>query len=304
MNLQLHLEDVPKEATIIVGVSGGRDSMALMHALKEQLPKATLIAAHVNHGLRSSADNDAEFVEGMMARWEIPCETYKPRAPKEGNIEEWGRDKRYDFFEKLRKKHKADFIFTAHHQDDDFESMLLHFLRGTRVKGISGMLPQREQIRRPLLFTPRTEVDGYVEDESIPFREDPTNKDLEFKRNFLRHKVVPVLQHVYPNFAPRWQAQKDYWVELQEMMEESARIFMDDFLTAEGLHRDSYRDLPYPIRATVLELWFADDTGKRIPDSLTLHRWDEAIRTWNSGKKTEWTEGKFLKMTKEWARLA
>lgn len=289
-----------------MGVSGGRDSLALIHALLAQRKDITIVPAHVNHGLRPTSDEDAAFTEGMMQRWELKCETYKPRHPKggiEGNVEEWGRTKRYEFFVKLAKKHKASFILTAHHQDDDFESMMLHFLRGTRVKGLSGMLFKRENILRPLLYTPRSEINDYVEKMQIPYVDDPTNNDENFSRNFLRHKVIPVLNHVYTGIAERWQNQKEYWVELQEMLEVSAECFLDEFLTKDGLNRKAYKELPLPMRATVLEIWFRETTGKRVPDSATIHRWDNAIKTFPSRKKTEWTDGKFLKMTKETAKI-
>jgi len=304
MKLQLDLKPVPKESTVIVGVSGGRDSMTLVHALLKQRPDLKLIAAHVNHGLRPDADEDADFTLGMMQRWEIPCEMFKPRPPEEGNIEEWGRNKRYEYFEKLLKKHKADFIFTAHHQDDDFESMMLHFLRGTRVKGLCGMAQTRDHLFRPMLYTSRAEVNAYTEAHQIPYRNDPMNEDDRFARSFLRHKIIPVLNHVYPGLAERWQAQKDYWSELQEMLEGSARSFMNEFLDAkDGLHRVAFTRLPFPLRATVLELWFRDTTGQRIPDSATLERWDTAIRTLEPRKKTEWHGKRFLTMSKERAKL-
>lgn len=305
MELKLQINEVPKEATLIVGVSGGRDSMALIHALRKQRPDINIIPAHVNHGLRSDADDDAAFVQGMMQRWELPCEVYKPRKAKTGNIEAWGRDKRYEFFNKLLKKHKAHATLTAHHQDDDFESMMLHFLRGTRVKGLSGMLAKRGNILRPLLFTPRSDIDAYIKAHDIHFREDPTNKDESLKRNFLRHKIIPVLNHVYPEMAARWQGQKDYWLALQEMLENSAESFLDKFLDEKtGLNREAYRELPFPLRATVLEIWFRESTGQRISDSNTLTRWDTAILTWHSRKKTEWGDKKFLVMSKERAKIS
>lgn len=304
MELRLKTDEIPKEATVIVGVSGGRDSMSLIHALKRQRPDLKLVPAHVNHGLRPDADDDAAFVQGMLLRWELPCEIYKPRKSQTGNTEEWGRDKRYEFFEKLLKKHKAHSILTAHHQDDDFESMMLHFLRGTRVKGLSGMREQRGHILRPLLFTARKAIDDYVEFHEIHFREDPSNKDESLKRNFLRHKIIPVLNHVYPEMAARWQAQKDYWLELQEMLETSAESFLDEHLDPkQGLNRQAYRQLPFPIRATVLEIWFRESTGERIADSSTLNRWDTAILTWPSRKKTEWDDKRFLIMSKDHAKL-
>ncbi|MBT4384439.1 tRNA lysidine(34) synthetase TilS [Candidatus Peregrinibacteria bacterium] len=304
MKLTLETQIIPKNATVIVGVSGGRDSMSLVHALLKQRKDLTIIPAHLNHGLRIDADEDAEFTIGMMTRWELNCELYKPRAAKAGNIEEWGRDKRYEFFTKLAKKHKAAAILTAHHQDDDFESMMLHFLRGTRVKGLSGMQFQREEIVRPLLYTSRNEIDEYVEKHEIPYREDPSNADDRFARNFLRNKIIPVLNHVYPEMAAKWQGQKEYWLELQEMLETSAAVFLQEFLDKkEGLHRAAYKQLPFPIRATVLELWYRESTGERVPDSTTLHRWDEAIITFNSRKKTEWHKKTFLTMSKERAKI-
>lgn len=304
MKLTLQTKQIPKEATVIVGVSGGRDSMALTHALSKQRPDLKLVVAHVNHGLRDSAVTDAEFVKGMMIRWGIEYEMLSPRPPKDGNIEDWGRQKRYEFFEKLLKKYKAEFILTAHHQDDDFESMMLHFFRGTRVKGLSGMCLQRDKIVRPLLFTSRAEINAYTEVEEIPYRDDPTNEDDELTRNFLRNKIIPVLNHVYPGLAERWQKQKNYWFDLQDMLEGSAKTFIEEFLTKkDGLNRLAYKKLPFPLRATVLELWFKETTGKMVPDSQTIERWDTAILTFEPRKKTEWYEKKFLTMTKEWAKI-
>jgi tRNA(Ile)-lysidine synthase len=304
MKLQLNLEPISTGETVIVGVSGGRDSMSLLHALKAQRPDLTIIPAHINHGLRPCAVYDAEFTLGMSKRWGMDCQINKPRPPKEGNIEEWGRNKRYAFFEKLRKKHKAQWILTAHHQNDDFESMMLSFLRGTRVKGLSGMATQRQNIFRPLLETSRSEIEAYVEHHQIRYVDDPTNEDMKYSRNFLRKKIIPTLNHLYPGLASRWQKQKNYWLELQEMLEIEAERFLDQHLDPEkGLNREAYKTLPLPLRSTVLELWFKESTGKRISDSASIHRWDTAIRTFNSRKKTEWDAGKFLVMAKKRAQL-
>ncbi|MBU0982161.1 tRNA lysidine(34) synthetase TilS [Patescibacteria group bacterium] len=304
MKLSLRAKEIPKESTVIVGVSGGRDSLALVHALLAQRKDLNLIAAHVNHGLRADSDKDAEFVKGMMTRFEVPLETLKPHKPPSSNVEEWGRNKRYEFFEKLLKKHKAFAILTAHHQDDDFESMMLHFLRGTRVKGLSGMAFQRGNLMRPLLFTPRNEINEYIEKNAIPYFEDPSNQDERYARNFLRHKIIPVLNHVYPGLAERWQKQKEYWFELQDMLETNAESFLDENLDKSGLDRKAYSSLPFPIRATVLEIWFRETTSQMVPDSATIERWDHAILSFPSRKKTEWADKKFLEMTKERAKIS
>lgn len=305
MKLLIKHELLPKDSTVIVGVSGGRDSMALVHALLKQRPDLRIIAAHINHGLRTSSKDDAEFVEGMMKRWEVECELFSPRKPKTGNTEAWGREKRYEFFEKLRKKYRSEWVLTAHHQDDDFESMLMAFMRGTRVKGMSGMLEHRQNIYRPLLFTPRKDINEYVEYYEIHFKNDPTNEDNSITRNFLRNQVIPVLNHMYPEMASKWQRQKNYWLELQDLLETTAEVFMDEFIDpTEGLLKEAYKALPYPIRATVLELWYQESTGKRVPDSVTLERWDHAILNFDSRKKTEWDEKRFLVINKKRAKIA
>lgn len=278
--------------------------MALVHALMTQRPDLKLIVVHIDHGLRLSSKLDAEFVEAMMMRWQIDFVGTKLKNP-EGNIEEWGRKSRYAFLEKQMKKHKAELILTAHHQDDDYESMMLHFLRGTRVKGLSGMKILRENIFRPLLYTSRTEIDEYIKVNEIPFKEDPTNEDETLRRNFLRLRVIPLLKHMQPELCERWQSQKDYWFELQDLLEKTARVFMEENLDeTEGLDRKAYAELAFPLRATVLELWLKDTTGSIVPDSATIERWDEAILKFEPRKKTEWYDGSFLVMRKERAVLS
>ncbi len=317
MKLRLDSTPILPKATLVIGVSGGRDSMALLHALHEQRKDLTLIVAHVNHGLRSTAKRDAEFVQQIAQEWKLPFELFSPKAPRSGNLEEWGRKKRYEFFAKVAEKYQAQCLVTAHHQDDDFESMLLHFLRGTRVKGLSGMSFARADLHppllRPLLYTSRAEIDAYLSHHKIPYHDDPSNENQSLARNFLRHQIIPSLSkaypQAYPGLAERWQSQKDYWLDLQKMLETMARDFMQEFLDENtGLSRTAYSKLPFPLRATVLELWYQDSTGLHVADSTTLERWDKAILSFTSGKKTEWnptgkTGQRFLSLTKERAKL-
>lgn len=305
MKLKLEHKVIPKESTLVLGISGGRDSMALVHALLAQRPDLRLVAAHVNHNLRKNSKEEAAFVDGMMQRWNVTFEGVSVKPPKTGNLEEWGRDKRYEFFEKIKKKHKADFILTAHHQNDDFETMMLHFLRGTRVKGLAGMKFQRGHIVRPLLFTSRDEINAYVEEMQIPYREDASNQNNKLSRNFLRNKIIPVLKHVFPHVIQNWQSQKNYWTELQEILETSAKIFLKEYVSKkEGLDRKAYASLPFPLRATALELWYKESTGTRVSEAQTLERWDDAILNFPTRKKTEWHGKKFLVMTKDRAKIA
>jgi tRNA(Ile)-lysidine synthase TilS/MesJ len=160
-----------------------------------------------------------------------------------------------------------------------------------------------------VLFRSRAEINAYIGYHEIPYRDDPTNEDDTMTRNFLRNKIIPVLTHIYPGLAERWQKQKPYWLELQEMLETTARTFMSEFLDKkEGLAREAYRKLPFPLRATILELWYHDSTHLQVSDSTTLERWDNAILTFDPRKKTEWhptgkAGQKFLSTSKERAKL-
>jgi tRNA(Ile)-lysidine synthase len=299
MNLQL-----PPARTLILGVSGGMDSMVLAHLLKTQHHGTKLIGAHLDHGLRSDSSEDATFVKKTLAQWDIPCEIKTLTPPEKGNLEDWGRKERYAFFEELRIRENADFIVTAHHQNDDLESFFLHLLRGTRVKGMSGMQALTGHLLRPLLFTPRSEIESHATAHKIPYREDPSNADLSLKRNFLRHKILPELEKIWPDFMARWQSQKNYWLELQKWMGSESQNFLNENLSEQGLSRQAYKILPLPLRHSVLEAWFQQSTGERISDSATLLRWDDAISNWPSGKKTEWHGNMFLELKPTHARLA
>ncbi len=303
MNLTLYKKNLQKNGTVILGISGGSDSMALCHAIMHQCKDIRIIAAHIDHGLRSESKEDAEFVKKAMSKWKIDCEHYKVCPPKSGNIEAWGRKTRYDFFEKLRKKYKADHILTAHHQGDDIETILMNLLRGTRVKGLSGMQTERNKLLRPLLFTPKSEILKYITTHKIPFREDPSNKEERYTRNFLRNKIIPMLTDIYPDFPKRWQAQKEYWTNIQNYFETQAQCFLNAHLSNEGLNRKEYKNLPYHMRSTVLELWFKQSTGCLVQSSKDLARWDSAIMKWHTGKKTEWHKKRFLIIKKTHALI-
>lgn len=274
--------------------------MALLHALKTQRPDLKLIPAHLNHNLRPGSHKDVDFLQEVLGKWSLPLFTETAQPPKKGNLEEWGRNQRYVFFEALRAEQNADLISTAHHLNDDFESMFLHFLRGTRVKGLSGMLPQRGFLVRPLLSTPRSLINEYVASHEISYLEDPSNQDTKLQRNALRHEVIPKLEALSPELLQRFQEQKSYWLELQKMLEDAAQTFLNSHLDPQkGLDRKAYQTLPQPVRFTVLELWFKESTGQLIPNSQTLERWDHALFTFTSGKKTEWDEGVFLTIKNE-----
>ncbi len=186
--------------TIIVGVSGGSDSMCLLHVLLEIARKEnlTLIVAHVNYGLRGEdAKNDQLLVETVARENDIPCETLIVQQPVKGGEMQW-RIMRYDFFEKLRIKYGAQHIAVAHNQNDQVETFLLHLLRGSGLAGFVGMrFVSCNYVVRPLLSVPREVILTYCTKHNISFHTDHTNSDTRFTRNRIRTQLVPYLQKNY-----------------------------------------------------------------------------------------------------------
>lgn len=192
--------------TVIVGVSGGPDSVALLHillSLRHELG-LTVQTAHFNHNWRKSAQTDERFVERMAKKWDVPF--FVARSPKkpgkpQGAREERARFERLEFFRRLAKENKAGAIFLAHTQDDLVETVLMHILRGTGLQGMRGMLPHREiygiHLVRPLLGMTKQDILLYLKKNKISFRHDPTNRRRDFFRNQLRLDLIPLLERQY-----------------------------------------------------------------------------------------------------------
>lgn len=193
---------------VIVAVSGGPDSMALlyiMHNLSSILNYEVIAAAHLNHGLRESAAEEEAFVKDICAGIGIPFFSKKISVAQYAReqkmtLEDAGRQARYQFFDELRAKLNAQKIATAHHHDDVAETVLLHFLRGSGIKGLRGILPDQGGLIRPLLSVSKEELKGYLTEEGIPYCVDLSNEDTYYMRNRIRHRLIPYLQ---TEFNPR-----------------------------------------------------------------------------------------------------
>lgn len=192
---------VPAAASVLVAVSGGLDSMCLLHFVAAQGFHVT--AAHFNHQLRGSCgDMDEAFVRDWCASRQIPfvCGSGDTRAlAAQGmGLEEAARTLRYAWLETAAKAQHCAYILTAHHGDDNGETLLLNLLRGTGLKGLTGIPPLRGNILRPFLPIPKAALVGYAEHQQLAYREDETNALDDASRNLLRHKVLPVLKELNP----------------------------------------------------------------------------------------------------------
>jgi len=209
---QRHIDaDLPflKESKLLLAISGGKDSVSLAHLL--QSLGLDVSFAHCNFQLRGDASNNDEIFVQDLAR-ELNIGLYIKRFTTEKYAKENGisiqmaaRNLRYAWFDSLAENNNFDYILTAHHQDDVLETFLLNLVRGTGLKGLTGIPEQNERIVRPLLPFLREEIDRYCIDNTISWREDRSNASTKYSRNKLRHEVIPVLKSMNPSLMKSFQ---------------------------------------------------------------------------------------------------
>lgn len=192
-----------QEQPIIIGISGGADSVALLDILYQKGYKC--IAAHCNFHLRDEESNrDALFVEQLCKTYNVVLEsinfdTTNYAADQSISIEMAARELRYNWFEQLRQKHGAQAISVAHHQDDSVETVLLNLIRGTGIRGLTGIAAKNEFIVRPLLCVTRNEIIEYLDKRQLSYVEDSTNNEDIYSRNKIRLNVIPLLETINPS---------------------------------------------------------------------------------------------------------
>jgi len=191
---------------IVVGVSGGPDSVCLLDALYKLQKKydLDLIVAHVNYSLRGKdSKKDEEFVRKLVKKYSLPIEVLKIKnseIKKAGKSEDKLRTIRYDFFEKVSKKYKADAIAVGHNLNDQAETVLMRIMRGTGLRGLGAIKFRNNNIIRPLLNIPQKEIIAYLRRNKVPYRIDKTNLSTDFTRNKIRNKLIPQIEKEFnPN---------------------------------------------------------------------------------------------------------
>lgn len=188
---------------ILLAVSGGKDSVVLFDLFCRA--KFNFEVAHCNFQLRGEdSDQDALFVAQLCASNGITfrATTFSTKAFAQANklsIEMAARQLRYEWFEQIRQESGCQYIATAHHLNDSIETILLNLTKGTGISGLRGILPKKAHIIRPLLFAARTEIENYVVENQLQWREDSSNASNEYQRNLLRNEVIPLLKQINPN---------------------------------------------------------------------------------------------------------
>ena len=227
--LALSLRDhglIPDDCHVLVGVSGGVDSVSLLFALislSHQFSRFRISVAHLDHGLRATSAQDANFVRQLCRDWGVAC--YVDRVDVENlacrsgcGVEEAGRDARRAFLQRIADEQGCERIALAHHMDDQAETVLLRMARGSAVSGLAAMAWQQEQFIRPLLNVSRSSIEDYLQRNKLPFVEDSSNAEVKYSRNRIRHEVVPALRQINPEvslqlyrLSQRVSLEESYW---------------------------------------------------------------------------------------------
>jgi tRNA(Ile)-lysidine synthase len=264
----------------LIAVSGGPDSVALLHVLYRLREEFSLHleVAHLHHGIRGEeAEEDARFVAELAKRLALPCHLKKIDLPRlksdagKGNLEELARKERYRFFAALLRKRQLTKVATAHTLDDQAETVLMWFLRGSGMKGLGGMEPLHRMrpdgksardgitVIRPLLEVSKADILEFLNAKGLAYRVDRTNRDTRLLRNWIRWKLIPELkERSGPRFSVRLAHQAELLRDDDFVLEDLARRALNRMRRADGLDRELFLKQPAALQRRILRLWIEE----------------------------------------------
>ncbi len=226
-----------KGQKILLAVSGGKDSVVLVH-LSQQCGFRFGIA-HVNYGLRETADRDEAFVRTLGKELDVEVHVLKAdvdgyTAEHGGSIQMAARDIRYGWMEELRQEHSYELIATAHHANDNLETILLNFSKQSGIAGLRGMLPKRGSLIRPLLRFTRSSIDAFVAAENLKWVEDESNASDKYDRNYIRHNVVPALEKINGSLVEAFAKSAEQLRDTEDIYQYGVQALLKKIVRKEG----------------------------------------------------------------------
>lgn len=263
-----------KTHRILVTVSGGKDSMALLHLFLTEGYEVE--AAHVNFKLRGAdSDEDESLVAAFCRKKEIPFHTQRFDTKAFAGERGWStqmaaRELRYAWFEELATDRKLDRIATAHHLQDNLETLLLNFTKGTGPRGLTGIPVKTDRIIRPLLHAGPEQILSYLEQNGIPWREDLSNRDDHYQRNRVRNRVIPLLKMINPGLEHTFSVNLERFLDLEAVFEESLRNFEAALSKTDGGIRIPPEALSHKPGITLLLEEFLKKYGFNRQDTLLV----------------------------------
>ncbi|MGZ3254566.1 MAG: tRNA lysidine(34) synthetase TilS [Burkholderiaceae bacterium] len=272
-----------QQATVAIAYSGGLDSSALLHLAYRYATERDirLLAFHIHHGISPNADQWLAHCKEECARLGITFDARQIKLPADGKsgVEEAARIRRYAALGELCRAHQADLLLTAHHEDDQAETVLLQLLRGSGVAGLSGMdvvniAPdllgdERLHMARPLLSVSRAALANFVSKNEIAYVDDESNTDPRYARNALRHQVMPVLAEAFPGFQGRFARTARHAQAAQRMLIELAAQDLTVCAVDECLDIHQLKKLSPDRMDNLLRYWFGSH-GVRMPSTSWL----------------------------------
>jgi tRNA(Ile)-lysidine synthase len=271
-----------KKDRLLLAVSGGLDSVVLCDLCKKS--GFDFAVSHCNFQLRGEeSTRDLLFTEALAKKLNVAfySKTFDTSAvskTEKKSVEETARDLRYHWFEELRQQQQFNYILTAHHADDNIETVVMNFFRGTGIKGLHGILPKHGKIIRPLLFAKRKELETYLQENKLKHIVDYTNAETDFTRNYFRNTLLPLVYKHYPEAEKNITANIQRFNEVEQLYEESILFHKKKLIE----FRDNEAHIPVlklqkstPLKTIIYEI--IKDYG------FTAHQTDEVCELLQSG---------------------
>lgn len=278
---------IPKGSTIVLGLSGGPDSVFLLFVLLELKKEghiAEIIVAHLDHEWRADSQNDTDFCETLAQSHGLPFETAKlselPISLKwNGSKEQIARTARRFFLESIAKQYTAHAIALGQHVQDQQETFFIRLLRGTSLSGLCGMWPKKGLYIRPLLHTNKEDIHAYLERNGIGYLEDPSNKDQSFLRNRIRMHVIPALKQADERFDASFEQTIDRLQQAEMYLNQHAKQLLDTMSEKRNgilsLDTTQFCTQPAIMQSRLIILWL---TQAEVQFPVTQTFIDEIIR--------------------------
>jgi tRNA(Ile)-lysidine synthase len=283
--------EMPTVGTYVLAVSGGVDSMTLLHLLHDQ-PGLELVVAHFDHGMRADSTEDLALVRATARSYSLPFVSEAGRLGPETS-EATARQARYEFLRRVQSDHQAQAIITAHHQDDVLETAIINMLRGTGRRGLTA-LSSRSDIVRPLLKVSKNELVAHARQHNLHWREDSTNQDEAYLRNYVRHQLLTRF-----SLSDR-ERFLQIITQLQTINGELDGLLED--CLAERLNRRWFNSLPHAVAREVMASWLRQHEIRNF-DSRLLERLVVAAKTAAAGKQFPIYGSHRLSLGREFALL-